>query len=141
MPFKFLPEVAVADIAFKATAKTVEKLFVECALATEEIMVNTKNVKPVVKKKIVLSSVALDKLLYDWLSELVYLKDAERLLFSKFTVKIAKSKGYKLTATASGEKIDRERHELRADIKAITWHMFELKQTKTGWTAQIIEDI
>jgi SHS2 domain-containing protein len=141
MPFKFLPNIAVADVAFKARAKTIEELFVECAIATEEVMVNTKGVKPTVKKSIFLSSEAMDKLLFDWLSELVYYKDAEGLIFSKFDVEIKKNNNYELTAVASGEKIDRERHELRADIKAITWHMFELKQTKTGWTAQIIEDI
>jgi SHS2 domain-containing protein len=141
MPFKFLSEIAIADVAFRATAKTIEGLFVECAKATEEAMVDTKAVKPVVTKKIMLSSDALDKLLFDWLSELVYFKDAEALLFSKFMVKITKNKGYKLAGTASGEKIDHKKHTLRSDVKAITWHMFELKQTKAGWTAQIIEDI
>lgn len=141
MSFTFLSEVAIADVAFKATAKTLEELFIECAKATEEAMVDTKKVKATVTKKIVVKSDALDKLLFDWLSELVYLKDADGLLFSKFTVKISKNEEYKLEGTASGEKIDQKKHELRADVKAITWHMFELKQTKQGWTAQIIEDI
>jgi len=141
MSFKFLSDIAIADVAFRATAKTIEELFVECAKATEEAMVDTKKVKPVLTKKINITSDALDKLLFDWLSELVFFKDAETLLFSKFSVKIAKGKVYKLTGTAAGEKIDHKRHDLRADVKAITWHMFELKQTKAGWTAQIIEDI
>ncbi|MEM7824307.1 MAG: archease [Candidatus Aenigmatarchaeota archaeon] len=141
MPFKFLSDIAIADVAFKATAKTIEELFIECARATEEAMVDTKAVRPTTTKKITLTSDALDKLLFDWLSELVYWKDAESLLFSKFTVKITKNKGYKLVGTASGEKIDYKKHKLRSDVKAITWHMFELKQTKDGWTARIIEDI
>ena len=141
MSFTFLSKIAIADVAFKAEAKTIEKLFVECAKATEQAMVDTKKIKATVTKKISLKSDALDKLLFNWLSELLFYKDAESLLFSKFTVKISKKKEYELAGTASGEKINQKKHNLHADVKAITWHMFELKQTKTGWYAQIVEDI
>lgn len=146
MPFKYIPEIATADIAFEATGKTEEELFEQCALAVEQTMVDVKNVKAKEKREINLEADALDKLLFNFLSELLFYKDADRLLFSKFSVKISekgkgKSKTYQLKATAKGEKIDLKRHVLHNDVKAITWHMFKIEKTRTGYKALIIVDV
>jgi len=142
MPFHFIPEIAIADVAFEATAASINGLFEQCAKATEEAMVSTKGIKPKVSKNIKLEADALDRLLIDWLNEVVFYKDSEGLLFSNFKVSVKQvDKNWKLTATAKGEKRDPKRHELRADVKAATWHMFELKETKNGWKARVVEDI
>lgn len=141
MPFKFLEEIAIADVAFEATATSLEQLFVECARATEETQVGLVGVLPKIKKQITLENEKIDQLLFDWLAELIYYKDAEALLFSKFDVKIKKNKIYKLVATVSGEKIDPVRHELRNDVKAVTYYKFEVKQTTEGWFARVVLDI
>lgn len=143
MPFRYLPEIAIADVAFEATGKDLNELFEECARATEESMVDTKGVRPKVKREIKLEDSSLDNLLFDFLGELLYYKDAEGLLFGKFKVDIKKAKGnYKLVAIVEGEKRDLKRHELRSDVKAITLHMWYLKREKGGaWRARIIEDI
>ncbi|MFH0829930.1 MAG: archease [Candidatus Aenigmatarchaeota archaeon] len=140
--FRFIPEIAIADVAFEAEGKDINELFVNCALATEESMVNTKKVKPKVSKTIKLEADALDRLMIDWLNEVIYYKDAEGLLFCEFIVKVLqKGKNWTLEATAKGEKRDPKKHELRADVKAATWHLFELKQEKGKWKARIVEDI
>ncbi len=142
MPFRFIPEIAIADVAFEVTEASINELFEQCALATEEAMVNTKGVKQTTSKSMKLEADALDRLLIDWLNEVVFYKDSEGLLFSSFKVVVKQSgKNWQLEATAKGEKRDPKRHELRADVKAATWHMFELKETKTGWKARIVEDI
>jgi len=140
--FRFIPEIAIADVAFEAEGKDINDLFEQCAMATEESMVSTKKVKPKTSKTIKLEADALDRLLIDWLNEVIYYKDAEGLLFSEFKVAVKKiGIIWKLTATAKGEKRDPKKHELRADVKAATWHMFELKQEKGKWKARIVEDI
>ncbi len=145
MKFRFIPEIAIADVAFEARGKTLEELFGNCALATEEIMVDTKKVRPKIKKQIKLEAENLDNLLFDFLSELLFYKDAEGLLFSRFKIKVVetkkKNKKYVLAAEVAGEKRDPARHDLRADVKAITLHMWVLKKEKGGWYARIIEDI
>lgn len=141
MKFKFLEEIATADVAFRAFGKNESELFENAALAVEETMVKTKGVKQKVRKEINLADVELDRLLFDFLSELVYLKDAETLFFSKADVKIEKNKGYKLKAKIAGETIDPKKHELRNDVKAVTLHMFEVKKTKKGFEATVILDI
>ena len=139
--FRFIEEIATADIAFEAYGSNENELFENAALAIEEITIDTSNVKPKVKKKIRVEAAELDKLLFDFLSELVYFKDADALVFSSFKVLIKKNKTYKLEAQVAGERFDAKPNELRDDIKAITWHMFRLEQTPKGWKCRIVVDV
>jgi len=142
MPFKFLEKIAIADIAFEATAKTRDGLFEQAGLAASDIIFNPKTVKQKVKKKIELKADSLEHLLYDFLSEIIYLKDTDGLLFSKYKVKVTEDDGgFMLSCLAAGEKIDRKRHDLRNDLKAITMHMFVVEKRKSGWYARVVVDI
>src|SRR3972149_3832957 len=134
MKFRYIPEIATADIGFEAFGKNLGELFENSAFAVEEAMVDIKGVKPKTGKSVKLSNTEIEKLLFDFLNELVYLKDAELLLFSKIKCVVKETKGkYSLTAELKGEKIDTKRHELKNDIKAVTWHMFEIKKRKEGY--------
>lgn len=140
-PFKFLEKIAIADAAFEAYGKTLEELFVNCAKATFEAMVDSKTVTPNYTEKIQLENKTLEDLLFDWLSELVYLKDYKAILFKDFSVKIQKNTNYRLEGEAKGEAINPQKHKLRADVKAVTYHLFEVKKTERYWKARIILDI
>ena len=80
----------------------------------------------------------MDDLLYNFLSEIVYIKDTKQLVFQKAKVKI---KDFKLEATLYCDKIDYNTQELRNDVKAITLHRFKLEKTKEGYKAMIVLDI
>ena len=77
-------------------------------------------------------------LLFDWLNELLYRFEAEGRLFSQFDVTIT-NEG--LQATAFGEPVDRNRHRLSHEVKAITYHHLKVEQTADGWLAEVIVDI
>ena len=141
MPFRYLEDIATADAAFEVEGRTLEELFMDAAIATFEVMVDMKTVEPWITREIELKNEAVDNLFFDWLSELVYLKDADALLFSKFDVSIKKNDFYELKATASGEIINQEKHILRSDVKAVTYHMFEVKETGENWIARVVLDI
>jgi SHS2 domain-containing protein len=140
MPFKFLEKIAIADIAFEVTSKTLNGLFEDAAKAASDIIVNPKTVKPKEKRALDMKAENLDHLLYDLLSEIIYLKDTDGFLFSKVKIKVDE-KNLSLSALLEGEKIDRKRHDLRNDLKAITMHMFLLEKRKAGWYARIVVDI
>ncbi len=106
-----------------------------------EIMADTGTVNPEIAREIELRSEDIGNLLFDWLSELVYLKDAESLIFSRFDVSINKNDVYSLKAIVKGETINLKVHNLRSDVKAVTYHMFEIKRTGEKWTARIVLDI
>ena len=91
---------------------------------------------------ITLDSDSTENLLYDFLSELIFVKDTEGLLFRKFDVTIQhKNKKYELLAKCEGERLDPKKHELLDDAKAITKHLYEVKQEKNKWYAKVIVDI
>lgn len=142
MHYKFLPEIATADIAFEAYGKKLPELFENSTLALMEVMADTKTIRP--RRHVIcnMQHAILEDLLFDFLSELVYQKDAKRLLFSKFRIKIQLSaKGYTLNANIWGEEIDPQRHKLRADIKAVTWHLFKIEKKNNRYLARVVLDI
>jgi SHS2 domain-containing protein len=139
--FRFLEKIAIADIAFEAYGRTVEELFESSALALFEAMVKLETVEAKETVKIELESDKIEDLLFDWLSELVYLKDAKALLFCQFQLKIDDKRKYNLQAQVRGEKINPSKHHLKVDVKAVTYHMLEVKQENNQWTAQVILDI
>jgi SHS2 domain-containing protein len=141
--YRFLENLVTADVAFEAFGKNLNELFKNCALALAETMADLRTIKPKVQKLIKLQNKDLNNLLIDFLNELVYYKDADYLLFSKFKVNVKKENQlWKLVAELSGEPIDWKKHKLKADVKAATWHLFELQEKKgKGWRAQVVLDI
>lgn len=140
--FRVLENVAIADIAFEAYGKNLNELFENCALAIFEESADIKKIKVSKKKKISLESNKIEDLLFDFLSEILYLKDVYSIIFKSSEVNITESKGkFKLRAELVGESIDREKHELRNDIKAITLHMFKIEKTKEGYKATFVVDV
>src|SRR3972149_8484686 len=101
MSYRYLEDIATADAAFEVVGRTLEELFRDAAIATFEVMADTKSVAPEITREIELKNEAVDNLFFEWLSELVYLKDADALIFSKFDVSVKKNDLYELKATAS----------------------------------------
>jgi len=141
MSYRLLEDIAIADVAFEATGKTLEELFESCAIAFSDISANVKKIQPKIKKEIKVESETIEDLLYNFLSELVYLKDVEQLLFAKYEVKIKRVKNYELIVSAYGQNLNEIRSELRNDVKAVTMHQFQVKQIGKGWQARVVLDI
>jgi SHS2 domain-containing protein len=139
--FVFLDDIATADVAIESRGDTPEELFSASARATFEVMVDTGNVQPEIKKVMHLENSEIDGLFFDWLAEIIYLKDSEAMVFCKFEIKIKKDKDYCLDAEIYGEEINQSRHELRCDVKAITFHLFEVYKKDRKWIARFILDI
>lgn len=139
--FIFLDDIATADVAVESRGDTLEELFRASATATFEAMVDTGSVKPRIKNDLHLENSDIDGLLFDWLAEIIYLKDKEFMVFSKFDIKIKKGRNYCLDAEIFGEEIDPSRHELRCDVKAITFHLFEVYEKDGKWISRFILDL
>ena len=140
MPFRFLPDVALADVAFEAESDSVNGLFEACGLAIADIMVDPSTLGTATRRRLSLESQDLDRLLYDFMTELIVMKDVDSLLFGKFDVKVSPQRT-SLTAVLSGEPIDRKRHRLRNDVKAVTMHLFGVKHQGRSWKTTVVLDI
>ena len=95
--FRFLSNVALADIAFVARSDSLPSLFEAAARALTEVMVDRRSVVGRVERKLELRSPTVDRLLYDFLPELIVIKDVESLLFKEFKLSIASGRGERLT--------------------------------------------
>ena len=143
MPYDYLEDIGTADIAFEATGRDLPELFTAAADATMNVMIdNLEAIEPRETRRIALKNDAIDMLLFDFLQELIYFKDADRLLLRIREVRIdEKEDAYSLNATAAGELLDPARHQQRADVKAVTLHDFRVEKTDGGWKASVLLDI
>ncbi|HXK60034.1 MAG TPA: archease [Acidobacteriota bacterium] len=143
MPYQFLEDTATADIAFEASGQTLEEVFIASAEATLNVMIeDLETVRPVEERDISLSDTSLEMLLFNFLQEVIFYKDAEQLLLRTSNCRIEESAdGFHLTASGRGERLDPARHSQRVDVKAVTLHQFRLEQLDRHWRAHVILDI
>jgi len=128
-----------ADLGLRMRAPDLDNLFAEAAQALfSTIVEDLSTVEPRQKIDVNLPADDREYLLFDWLKELLFHFDSEHLLFGRFEVHVG-SDG--LTGAAWGEPLDRSRHVLEHEVKAITYHGLRVEQTDDGWLAEVIVDI
>lgn len=128
-----------ADLGLRVRAPDLDTLFAEAAQALfAAIVEDLATVQPLHPLEVRLEGDDRAYLLFDWLRELLYRFDSEHRLFSRFDVKVTENG---LEATAWGEPLDRARHELGHEVKAITYHGLKAEPSDGGWLAEVIVDI
>ncbi len=138
MDFKYLEH--TADAEFVSYGRTPDEAFVNAARAMFGLVVEPSKVRPTESREISLTAGSLEDLLFDWLSELLYLSEVDRLVFSKFEVKITKNGECRLEAKAHGEQVS-PRHEVFLHIKAVTYHDLRVEKRNNVYEAQVLLDI
>ena len=142
MPYMILNEEATADIAFVVQEKSMKNIFRTSAMALFNTLADPKSVGKKIEKEIYLEEANPGNLLVKFLEEIVYLKDAENMVFSSVDIDFAKGEKNMLNARVFGESINPKKHKLKLDVKAVTLHMFHLKQKKDkSWEAKFVLDI
>jgi len=128
-----------ADLGLRMRAADLDGLFAEAARALFSVIVEDLGTV-VASQRIDVRLAGDDRefLLFDWLKALLYRFDAEHLVFSRFEAKVGADG---LEAAAWGEPLDRARHELGHEVKAITYHGLRVEHTANGWLAEVIVDI
>jgi SHS2 domain-containing protein len=143
MPYTYLEDVGIADIAFQATGRDLAELFTAAGDATMNVMIdNLDAIELRETRQIEISNDNIEMLLFDFLQELIYFKDAKRLLLRVSETQIGhKDEEYFLKAKVAGEQLDAARHQQRADVKAVTLHGFSVVKHDVGWKAKVLLDI
>ncbi len=119
--YKFLEH--TADILFRAYGDDPNELFENSAEALESVMIDLKSIDVKGVKRVNLSSDTYENLLFDWLSEIIVLFEVDSFAIRKFNVKIIDKS---LSAECSGERIDKRKHKLKIEVKAVTYHNLEI---------------
>ena len=128
-----------ADVGIIAYGVDIKQLFSNAALALFSLITEPESITEKLHRGLEISSEDRDNLLVEWLNELIYLFDAEHVLFNRFDIASLSNK--RLKATCYGEKIDPLRHRIKIGVKAATYHMLKVDKDSNGYKAQIIFDI
>ena len=129
-----------ADVGIKAYGKTLAEAFENAAKGMFDIITDKSEIEPIGQYDIKLEAPTLEQLLVDWLSELLYLNSAQNLVFGLFKVMELDEKKPKLYARAFGEKFNFSKHKIGSEIKAVTYHILEVKNKKPFYV-QVLFDI
>jgi tRNA nucleotidyltransferase (CCA-adding enzyme) len=128
-----------ADIGIRGIAPTLAQAFEQAAVAMTAVMTNPDRVS--VSKAVAIRCEAPDTelLLVNWINELVYEMAVSHLVFNRYQVNIDNGK---LSATAFGEAVDRQKHQPAVEIKGATFTELRVYQQPDGsWVAQCIVDV
>ena len=128
-----------ADIGVKAFGKNLSIAFENAAKGMFDIITDSSEIENIGQYDIELEAPDLEQLLVDWLSDLLFLNSAKNLVFGFFKVELDEEKN-KLTAKVFGEKFNLSKHKIGAEIKAVTYHMLEVKK-KRPFHVQVLFDI
>jgi SHS2 domain-containing protein len=126
-----------ADVGVKAYGKTVAEAFEHVAEAMFDIITDESTIDSIGEYDILLEAPDHEQLLVDWLSKLLFLNDAEDLVFGKFEVIIT---GTRLSARVFGEKYNNKKHKMGVEIKAVTYHILKVNE-KDPIFVQVLFDI
>jgi SHS2 domain-containing protein len=143
MPYRFHDEISTADVAFEAWGETLEELFIAAAAALLHTMTAApEQVLRLQKLDIRLQHDELDLLLLAFLQELIFYKDARKLLLHADRVQVEERDGlFHLEVVVSGEPLDVNRHRLLVDVKAVTLHRLQLQFEDGLWRGVVVLDV
>src|SRR5262249_19519344 len=130
-----------ADIGLRVRAANLNELFTDAAKGLFSlILCNLDDVRQNDKVHFVVpgSEDQYDLLLFDWLNELLFTFDSQRMVLVEFDLEVTPTG---LVARAQGELLDPVRHRLDHEVKAITYHGLKVALQSNGWMAEVIVDI
>ncbi|WP_342306038.1 archease [Methanolobus sp. ZRKC5] len=131
-----------ADARFRAYGKSLEKAFENAALAMLNVMVDTSSISNNSSVDVELSSPDLDSLLFDWLSEILFVFEVDEMVFGRVKVnELNVSDGEcSMSATLYGEAMDLSVHVFDTEVKAATYNEMKIEKTDEGWMIQATVD-
>jgi len=120
-----------------AYGKSLAEAFANAAYGLFSLIVEPNKVKEKESRKVMVQAQDAEGLLFNWINELIYIFEVERLLFKSFD--ITDFTGQSLEATCWGEKYDPSRHQLKTGVKSATYHMLKVDGEKNR--VQVIFDV
>ena len=127
-----------ADVGIRAYGVNIGQAFANAARALFSLITELDSINEVLYRDIEIAAPDQESLLVKWLNELIYLFDAESIIFRSFD--ITQLNNTQLKARSYGEKVDNSRHKLKTGVKAATYHMLKIDKNNI-YKVQILFDI
>ncbi len=136
-PFEIIEH--TADVGIMAYGRDLAELFANAALALFSLITDARSIEQKAQRKAEVSGKDTENLLVEWLNDLIYIFDVERMVFSRFDV--SELTGTRLQAVCHGENLDPSKHRLKMGVKAATYHMLALDKERGIYRARVILDV
>ncbi len=127
-----------ADVGIIAYGSDMKKAFANAAKGLFSLITEPGDVEEIEHRDIELTAPDQESLLVAWLNELIYLFDAEQIIFKRFD--IAQLNDTHLKARSYGYKVENSKHKLKMGVKAATYHMLKIEKNN-GSKVQVLFDI
>ena len=128
-----------ADLGIIVEGEDEKNLFIRAAKAMTDLMVKDDIAKKTIIKDVSLQGDDFPDLMVKWLGEILYLFHGEKLLVHSIEIKSISSIMLQSTLTLSS--LEPKHHEVKREIKAVTYHQIYVDKVNDGWQARIIFDI
>ena len=128
-----------ADKGIRAFGHDLKELFENAAFGMFSLMANLGKYTPVESRHVKVEAPDLESLLRNWLAELLYQFEVDRILFVGFEVRAIEDR--RVEGIARGLPFDHDIEWLGSPVKAVTYHDLYVHRTDERWEAQVIVDV
>ena len=128
-----------ADVGLVVRADAPDVAFAAVAEAMVDIMVNREQVEEAESWQVEVEADGWEDLLVTWLEEVLYRFEMDGLV--PHSCHVDAISPTHLLATLCGEHLDRDKHEMGVQIKAVTYHQLRAEETGEGFEIRVILDI
>jgi SHS2 domain-containing protein len=128
-----------ADLGIIIKGADVKNLFILAAKAMIEIMVKGGISGKTAIRDVLVEGEDFSDLMVRWLGEILYIFAAEKLIAD--SIEIRSLSPTQLKATLALASFEPEHHQVKREIKAVTYHQISVDQVNDGWEARVIFDI
>ena len=128
-----------ADLGVEIYGHTLEELFQNAGHALFDTIADITTVELKVERIVSVSGDDTESLMFNWLRELLYLFSVHEEIYAEFEIHSLHPTS--IEARVRGEQLDLEKHRFATEIKAITYHQFEVSQKNNLWQARVVFDV
>ncbi len=132
----------MSDAYIEAYGRDLNEAFDNAARALTDTMVHIHKVRQKIKESFEVKGWDLPNLLYNWLEAVLIKIISEGKVFSSFDVKVERvNQGYRLAAIGRGESLDVKKHQLKVEVKAVTYHLMDIRLKNRRVTIRFLLDL
>lgn len=128
-----------ADLGIIVSGADEKRLFANTAGAMFDLITDTDRLKGRERRHLQISGCDWPDLMVAWLRELLYLWNGEQKLLKQ--VRIVSLNEKEIQAAVTLDSYSPDRHIIKQEIKAVTYHQIDVRKEADQWRAQIIFDV
>jgi SHS2 domain-containing protein len=128
-----------ADFGIHVYGSDSKDLFANAAWALFDLITEMDQLTGLESCHIEVSGDDWSDLMVNWLREVLFLWNGKELLVKK--ARILSLSETELSATVECDAFNPDRHVIKTEIKAVTYHQIQVTSSPSGWEARIIFDV